>query len=158
MFNPSYFKTYIALVETGSFTRTAAKLDMTQPSVSQHLRKLEEYFSLPLLVRKGKSFELSPAGKQVYDYALQMFASHETFRLGLEEELLEGGECRISCVEVLGVLFYPFTLGFMKKHPRLRLHLNFAENTEAIADVLAGKSRLALVSDIKRNPDLSYVE
>lgn len=158
MFNPLYFKTFISLVETGSFTQTAHQLDMTQPGVSQHLRKLEEYFSLPLLLRKGKRFELTQAGRQVYDYALQMFSNHEQFRLGLEEELLEGGECRIASIEVLGVMFYPFALGFMKKHPRLRLHLRFADNQEAVQDVLERKVDLALVSDTKRHADLEYVE
>ena len=56
MFNALYFRTFISLVETGSFTQTARKLDMTQPGVSQHVRKLEEYFCLPLLLRKGKRF------------------------------------------------------------------------------------------------------
>lgn len=158
MFNPLYFRTFISIVETGSFTQTARKLDMTQPGVSQHVRKLEEYFSLPLLLRKGKRFELTEAGKQVYDYALHLFSNHAQFRHSLEEELLEGGEFRIASIEVLGVLFYPFALGFMKKHPRLRLHLRFADNNEAVQDVLNRRVDLALVSDIKRHADLEFVE
>src|SRR5690554_2512973 len=158
MFNALYFRTLISLVETGSFTQTARQLDMTQPGVSQHVRKLEEYFSLPLLTRKGKRFELTEADRQVYDYALRLFSEHEQFRHSLEQDLLEGGECRIASIEVLGVLLYPFALGFMKNHPRLRLHLRFADNSEAIQEVLNHRVDMALVSEMQRHADLSYVE
>lgn len=158
MFNALYFKTFITLVETGSFTRTALKLEMTQPGVSQHVRKLEVYFGLELLARKGKRFDLTEAGRQVYDYALRLFSDHEQFRHALEQDLLEGGECRMASIEVLGVLFYPFALGFLKNHPRLRLHLRFADNSEAIQDLLARRVDLALVSEMQHHPELEYVE
>ena len=54
MFNAQYFRTFITLVETGSFTHTARRLDMTQPGVSQHIRKLEQYLDKPLLNRQGR--------------------------------------------------------------------------------------------------------
>ncbi len=158
MFNALYFRTFISLVETGSFTQTARKLDMTQPGVSQHVRKLEEYFGLPLLLRKGKRFELSEAGRQVYDYSLRLFSDHEQFRHSLDKDSIDGGDCRIASIEVLGVLLYPFALGFIKKHPRLRLHLRFADNDEAVQDVLNRRVDLALVSDRQRHADLKYVE
>ncbi|SFW98527.1 LysR family transcriptional regulator [Marinospirillum alkaliphilum] len=158
MFNALYFQTFITLVETGSFTQTARKLEMTQPGVSQHVRKLETYFGLELLERKGKRFDLTEAGRQVYDYALRLFADHEQFRQGLEQDLLEGGECRMASIEVLGVLFYPFALGLLKNHHRLRLHLRFADNAEAIQDLLNRRIELALVSEMQRHPELDYME
>ncbi|WP_404417749.1 LysR family transcriptional regulator [Marinospirillum sp.] len=155
MFNAVFFKTFITLVETGSFTQTAGQLGMTQPGVSQHVRKLEEYFSLPLLARTGKRFELTEAGRQVYDYALRLFAEHEQFRHALEQELVEGGECRCSSIETFGVLFYPFALGYLKNHPRLRLHMTFSNNQQAIEEVLSRQVDLALVSSIQKHPELS---
>lgn len=155
MFNAAFFKTFITLVETGSFTQTAGKLGMTQPGVSQHVRKLEEYFSLSLLARKGKRFELTEAGRQVYDYALRLFAEHEQFRHALEQELVEGGECRCASIETFGVLFYPFALGYLKNHARLRLHMTFTHNQQAITEVLSRQVDLALVSSIQKHPELS---
>ncbi|SFC12164.1 transcriptional regulator, LysR family [Marinospirillum celere] len=154
MFNALFFKTFITLVETGSFTQTARKLGMTQPGVSQHVRKLEDYFSLPLLDRKGKRFELTEAGRQVYDYALRLFAEHEQFRHTLEQEMVEGGECRFASVETFGMLFYPFALGYLKNHPRLRLHFTFADNQQAVEWVQARKIDLALVSSQQQHPHL----
>ncbi len=59
MLNPSFLKTFIALVETKSFTKTAEILHMTQPGVSQHVKWMEDYFGEPLIVREGKKFELT---------------------------------------------------------------------------------------------------
>lgn len=158
MFNALYFRTFIHLVETGSFTLTAKKLDMTQPGVSQHLRKLEEYFNLSLLERKGRRFELTEAGRQVFDYSVQMFADHEQFRQGLELNSAEAGECRLASIEILGVMLYPFALGFMQGYPKMRLHLRFADNSEAIEDLLTQKIDLALVSEKTSNSQLRYIK
>jgi DNA-binding transcriptional LysR family regulator len=41
MLNPNWLKTFVTLIDTGHFTKTAEKLFMTQPGVSQHINKLE---------------------------------------------------------------------------------------------------------------------
>lgn len=158
MFNALYFQTFITLVETGSFTQTARKLDMTQPGVSQHIRKLEQYFGLDLLTRQGRRFELTEAGRQVHDYAIRLFADHQQFRQGLEQDLLQGGECRMACTESLGEVFYPFVLGMLKSHPRLRLHLRLVDNQDAQQDLLNRHVDLALVSDPLHHPALEQSE
>ena len=59
-------ETFTVLVETGHFTRSAELLGMTQPGVSQHLRKLEDQVGQPLISRQGKSFSPTPAGETVF--------------------------------------------------------------------------------------------
>ena len=154
MFNAAFFKTFITLVETGSFTQTAVKLGMTQPGVSQHFRKLEEYFGVPLLARMGKRFELTEAGRQVYDYALRLFSEHEQFRHSLDQKWVEAGECRFASTEAFGVLFYPFALGYLKNHPRLCLNMTFTSNEQALEAVLTRQADLALVSSTQKHPEL----
>ena len=62
MLNTQHLMTFKALVETGSFTRTAKQLGLTQPAVSQHIQKLEKELGESLLIRHGRSIELTPAG------------------------------------------------------------------------------------------------
>ena len=69
MLNALWLETFATLAETGHFTRAAARLNMTQPGVSQHLRKLEAQIGRPLLSRQGKGFTLTPAGEAVFDMA-----------------------------------------------------------------------------------------
>lgn len=117
MFNAQYFRTYITLVETGSFTRTAQRLDMTQPGVSQHIRKLERYLNKTLLERRGRGFTLTESGRRAYDYALKLFAEHEQFRHALDDDLLDSGECRIASPGSVGLMFYPTFSGSSKCIP-----------------------------------------
>ncbi|MEE3118022.1 MAG: LysR family transcriptional regulator, partial [Pseudomonadota bacterium] len=66
MINPVWLRSFCTLVEVGHFTRTAEQLHMTQSGVSQHVRKLEEQLALSLLVRQGKQFTLTDAGRRLY--------------------------------------------------------------------------------------------
>lgn len=45
---------FLKTAEHGSITRAAAALNMTQPSLTQHLRQLEDYFETPLFMRHGR--------------------------------------------------------------------------------------------------------
>ncbi|WP_110647635.1 LysR family transcriptional regulator [Salinicola peritrichatus] len=156
MFNAQYFRTYMMLVETGSFTQTARKLDMTQPGVSQHVRKLEEYLGRSLLNRHGRKFSLTDAGRRAYDYAVKLFAEHEHFRHSLDDDSPDSGECRIASPGSVGLMFYPFLLGYQQMHPGLTVNYSFAFNHEIAEDVVAGRYDVGIVTEISKYPDLSY--
>ncbi|WP_136246587.1 LysR family transcriptional regulator [Halomonas borealis] len=154
MFNAQYFRTFITLVETGSFTRTAQRLEMTQPGVSQHIRKLERYLDKSLLDRQGRRFVLTEAGRRAYDYALKLFAEHEQFRHSLDDESLDSGECRIASPGSVGLMFYPFILGQQQMHTGLTVSYSFAFNHEIVTDVLAGRHDLGIVNEAVRHPEI----
>lgn len=156
MFNAQYFRTFITLVETGSFTHTARKLEMTQPGVSQHIRKLEQYLDKTLLRRHGRRFTLTEAGRRAYDYSVRLFAEHEQFRHALDDESLDSGDCRIASPASVGLMFYPFALGYQQVHTGLTISYNFAFNADIVQGVLAGRHDLGIVTDVTRHPDLDY--
>ncbi|CBV42409.2 LysR family transcriptional regulator [Halomonas elongata] len=154
MFNAQYFRTFITLVETGSFTRTARRLEMTQPGVSQHVRKLEQYLGRSLLERQGRRFALTEAGRRAYDYALKLFAEHEQFRHSLDDESLDSGECRLASPGSVGLMLYPFILGQQQMHTGLTVSYSFAFNHEIVSDVLAGRHDLGIVTEAVRHPEV----
>ncbi|MFG6666513.1 LysR family transcriptional regulator [Halomonas sp. HNIBRBA4712] len=155
MFNAHYFRTYITLVETGSFTRTAKRLEMTQPGVSQHVRKLEGYLDKTLIERKGKSFSLTESGRRAYDYALKLFAEHEQFRHALDDDLIDSGECRIASPGSVGLMLYPFILGQQQMHPNLTVSYSFAFNHEIVSDLLEGRYDIGIVTEQVKSSELS---
>lgn len=156
MFNTHYFRTFITLVETGSFTQTARKLDMTQPGVSQHMRKLEQYLGKPLLRRQGRRFSLTESGRRAYDYALKLFSEHEQFRHALDDDFEHTGECRIASPSSIGGLFYPFTLGYQQLHLGLTIHYAFVANADIVKDVAAGRFDVGIVTEQIRHAELEY--
>lgn len=62
-------KTFCAVVRLRSYTKAAGELHMTQPAVTQHIRKLEEHYGVRLIDFSGRQLSLTPAGALLYRYA-----------------------------------------------------------------------------------------
>ncbi len=60
-------RVFTTVVEAGSLGAAARQLGCTQPAVSQHIRRLERRFDMPLLERSVKGITLTPAGRVFYD-------------------------------------------------------------------------------------------
>jgi DNA-binding transcriptional LysR family regulator len=61
--------TFLKVAELKNYTKAAAYLNLTQPAVSQHIKKLEEYYGCKLIEIEGKSVNLTEGGKALYNYA-----------------------------------------------------------------------------------------
>lgn len=59
-------KIFINLVDLGSYSKTAEKLDITQPAVSMQIKNLEEKFSTNLIYKEKGRVKLTPAGNAIY--------------------------------------------------------------------------------------------
>jgi LysR family cyn operon transcriptional activator len=73
-----HLRYFLAIAEAGSFTRAAAKLHLTQPTLSHQIRQLEESLGTPLFDRIGRRVQLTPPGlvfKAHAEHALQSLAS-----------------------------------------------------------------------------------
>jgi DNA-binding transcriptional LysR family regulator len=68
--SPRRLQVFASVVEAGGFGAAAAVLDISQPSISAHVRELERQVGVELFERQpGTTPQLSPAGRLVYDYA-----------------------------------------------------------------------------------------
>lgn len=65
-------ESFTAVVECESFTRAAEKLFISQPTVSAHVRALEEELHSRLIVRTTKSIQVTPRGRELYECACGM--------------------------------------------------------------------------------------
>ncbi len=144
--HPTWLKTFTTLVETGHFTRTAEILFMTQPGVSQHVKKLEEACGQALISRVNKQCHITDAGKKVYHYALKAQK--------LERELIEiinqqdpySGEYRLACSGALALRLFPVLLTLQRQYPKLQTHLEAAPNHQMLQGVKNGTLDVALVT------------
>ena len=62
-------ESFTAVVKCNSFTKAAEKLYISQPTISTHIRALEEELNTHLILRTTKSIEVTPEGRKLYDYA-----------------------------------------------------------------------------------------
>ncbi|MCI9168676.1 MAG: LysR family transcriptional regulator [Dorea sp.] len=71
--NLKQLEAFVKVVETGSFSKAAKELYLTQPTVSAHISALEKELKVRLFIRNTKEVTMSDAGQDLYKYAKQMF-------------------------------------------------------------------------------------
>jgi DNA-binding transcriptional LysR family regulator len=76
-YDPQLLATFLAVEQTGSFTRAAARLGLQQPTVSQHIRRLEEQAGRTLVLRDTHSVSLTADGEAMTGFARNILSAHE---------------------------------------------------------------------------------
>ena len=72
MLDTDQLRSFVSIVDTGSFTRAAERVNKTQSAVSMHIKRLEEQLGRPLFLKQGRGVRLSDDGEKLIDYARQM--------------------------------------------------------------------------------------
>jgi DNA-binding transcriptional LysR family regulator len=156
MINQQWLHTFLTLVEVGHFTQTAEKLYMTQPGVSQQIKKLEEQVGVPLLNRIGKRFELSREGGILYQFGCKRRQEEDQLFRELMSDNPHKGECRIACSGAMATFLYPHLLKRQKKHPGLMVAVEAAPNERIIQSILQNAIDLGIVTQPFPSTELLY--
>jgi DNA-binding transcriptional LysR family regulator len=138
---------FCKVAELKSFSLAAEALLLSQPTVSEHIRSLEEMAGEKLLDRLGRQVQLTPAGKILHRYALKLLNLREEARQALADYRGElAGRLFIGASTIPGSYLLPQLIGaFKAKHPAIQITLKIA-NTAAIGElVLKGEAGLGLV-------------
>jgi DNA-binding transcriptional LysR family regulator len=158
MLNAHQLNVFLVAAETLNFTQAAQKLQMTQPSVSQHIQALEQHFDTELFIRSGRSLELTEAGLALIPLARQMvnLSIHiEEAMASLKGEVI--GHLIVGCTTSPGRYLLPGLLaGFHNRHPRVRATCHNTLTSHALELLLDGKIHLALTSDLQNIPNIEY--
>ncbi|CAG4890986.1 LysR family transcriptional regulator [Paraburkholderia saeva] len=122
-FDLAQLRTFVAVVEAGTVSGAAERVFLSQSSVSEQVKKLEERAGQPLFVRSKQGVTATPAGTKLLDHARRILAMSEAAFEDMQGRALDG-ELRIAITdyyrphEIAGVL-----KTFSEQHPRLRLHV-----------------------------------
>ncbi|REG81293.1 LysR family transcriptional regulator [Marinomonas pollencensis] len=146
MINPVWLRTFCTLVDIGHFTRTAEKLNMTQSGVSQQVRKLEEHFDVPLLVRDGKQFSLTDIGERLYDEAQKIVLSLSDLDSKICDNVEVEGRVRIMSPGSIGLKLYPQLLTLQQSFSGLAMDYRFAPNADVERALAERKIDLGIMS------------
>jgi DNA-binding transcriptional LysR family regulator len=155
MINTTWLNTFKTLVEIGHFTQTAEKLFMTQPGVSQHIKKLETSLKAELITREGKTFELTEQGLLVYDYACELAKREISLLEKLKYDDPESGSLSFSASGAISTALYPKLLHLQTQYPGLRVNIEAAPNRRVIESVANGSIDSGIVTAVPQHPDLS---
>ena len=111
-----HLTSFAAVIRLGSFSRAAEELYIAQPTISLHIRQLEEELGTRLLVRTTKSLELTEKGREVYECA----ASILQLRDRITETCTEGEKriIRLGASTIPSAYILPEVLpAYVKRHP-----------------------------------------
>lgn len=139
--------TFNAVVRTGSMSKAAMELHLSQPAISQRLRALEEHYGMPLLHRTNRGVEVTPAGELLSRYAQRVLGLDRA----LEQEMAalresEPQQAVIGATSVIGGYALPCTIYlFQQKHPSARVQLMMGKRAEIRQRLEDGLLDFALV-------------
>lgn len=138
---------FCRVVEYKSFSKAAEAVHLSQPTVSSHIKDLEEHFKCPLIDRLSKEAAPTAAGRLLYGYARRMLALREEAETALAQH--QGrmqGPLIIGGSTIPGGYLLPRAIGkFKLRHPQIRPALIIADTQRIIAGIGDGTIEVGVV-------------
>ncbi|HYH28786.1 MAG TPA: LysR family transcriptional regulator [Pseudonocardia sp.] len=127
-YDPAQLETFLAVAQTHSFTQAAVRLGIRQPTVSQHVRKLEEATGRVLVHRDTHRVSMTADGEAMIGFARSILAAHEQaahYFSGVRPT----GRLRIGMSDDLALTRLPQILrDFRRDHPLVDLDLSIDQS------------------------------
>jgi DNA-binding transcriptional LysR family regulator len=122
-YDPTQLRTFLAVAQTRSFTQAAVRLGIRQPTVSQHIRKLEAATGRVLVLRDTHTVALTSDGEAMIGFARSILTAHDDALAYFRGERPHG-RLRIGMSDDLALTRLPQILrGFRRDHPAVDLDL-----------------------------------
>jgi len=138
---------FCKVVDLQSFTKAAEAVYLTQPTVSEHIRALEEMVGEKLVDRLGREVLPTPAGKILYQYARTMIQVRDEAIQALESYKGNlSGHLSVGASTIPGTYILPEMLGSFKSlFPSIQTTLIISGSSQIISRLLDGSIELGLV-------------
>mgnify|MGYP001225353967 CR=1 FL=1 len=152
--NFRHLEIFITVCEEKNMTKAAKKLFISQPSVSQAIAEMEEYYQVRLFERLSRKIYITKAGEDLLSYAYHIVALNQEM-----EEVARKNGCRqtvvLGATVTIGTYVLPGLLSKLKEgHDGLEIK-TVVENTELIEkDILSSRLDLGLVEGEINSADL----
>ncbi|MBT3388260.1 MAG: LysR family transcriptional regulator [Desulfobacula sp.] len=140
-------KIFVAIVETKSFSKASELLNLSQPTVSSHIKDLENHFECRLLDRLGKYTEPTKAGQILYQYAKRLLELKEVTETAMSDFLGEAkGNLVIGGSTIPSTYILPGIIGaFSGEFPGIRIELITGDTSKIIKEIKKGNIEAGFV-------------
>ncbi len=141
------YRIFYAVAEAGSLTRAADRLFLSQPAVSQSIKKLEKELG-ELLIRSARGIRLTPEGEVLFAHLKEAFRLIEAGEHHIHDmQRLNRGAIRIGASDTLCRHYLlPALEAFHREHPHIHLHVTNRTSQETLALLHAGKIDFGVVN------------
>ena len=154
--NHAQLRAFHAVAEEGGFTRAAAALNVTQPTLSGQVSALEESYGVRLFERRGRGVELTDLGRGLLDITCRLFDLElEADQLLSAARGLKSGRLRVGADAPYHVI--PLLAAFNRRYPEIQLTLSFGNSERVLQDLFNRRSDVAVLPDIPSDRRLHAV-
>ena len=128
--------TFLTLCSTGSFTKAAEMLHITQPAVSQHIKYLEELYEGKLVDITSRSIKLTPQGELLKQFATTVFSDAKHLKENIRSVKTSTMQFSFGATLSVGDYVLPEILSrLLARHPKMKFHMSVA-NTQVLLERL----------------------
>lgn len=153
-----WLKTFISAAKFENFREASEELFLTQPAVTKHIKRLEDYLHIQLFDRTGKHVSLTPAGYKFLPAAVNVVQNYEQ-----EMEAFEGwkqGYNRKLTIavapQIASSVLPSFLRTFIGQHPDIEVIINVVRSFEVGEEVSMGRAEIGLSRMEPFQTDLSH--
>jgi len=158
--NVSQLRTFVAVVEQGSFSGAAKSLSISQPAVTMQVQALEADVGATLLDRKYRRIDLTEAGKTLLPHARKVL--EQIGQAQAEISALSGlvtGRLAIAASTTPGVYVIPRLLGsFLTRYPEVGVTIGVHDTAEVVAAVESGAAQIGVTGAAVRGARVTFEE
>ena len=149
-------QSFVAVVKYKSFSKAAEKLYISQPTISTHIRQLEEELNVRLIIRTTKSIEITPKGQELYEYAAHI--------LELKERMIQNCSTETQKIIHLGASTIPSAYilpevlpEFGKRYPDIYFVIHQSDSQGIVDGLLDGIYNIGLIGMKPDRDDLTCI-
>ena len=154
--NHAQLRAFHAVANEGSFTRAAAALRVTQPTLSAQVKALEETYGVTLFERIGRSVAITELGRALHEITRRQFSGEtEAEELLRSARGLVRGRLRLAADAPYHVI--PLLSAFTRRYPGVKLALTFGNSQEVLAGLVEHRSDAAVLADVEPGERLHAV-
>lgn len=147
-------RAFDAVAREGSFTRAAARLFISQPAVTGHIKALEEHYQITLLRRTARRVELTEEGTRLAAITRAMFGLVDEAQVLLEanRQLLTG---RLEVAADGPHLVMPMLANLRERYPGITVNLRLGNAQETLAALLSEHADVAVLTEVEPRKGLA---
>jgi aminoethylphosphonate catabolism LysR family transcriptional regulator len=145
--NHAHLRAFNAVATHGSYTRAAEVLHVSQPTLSAHVKELEERYSVKLFERRGRGVVLTDFGRSVLDITERLFRIEtEVEELLISARELVTGQLRVGADSPYHII--PIMAAFQGRYPGIQLSISFGNSEQLLKSLLSSKCDIAVLPNV----------
>lgn len=147
---------FCKVVDLKSFSLAGRAVHLSQPTVSSHIKDLEDHFDCRLIDRLSKEALPTQAGRLLYRYARRMIALRDETDSAMAEFMGQvKGSLNLGGSTIPGAFVLPAIIGaFTARFPEVNVNLSIADTRQIIEAILCGDLEMGVVGAVSNNKSI----